>query len=208
LLLELTDDDDVKLNVEMGGIRGLSAIDNPTGEGQSLIFMWAPHGRTQGTIVRLDLDGNGAYTRHDEVIIGDLVPEFLGREDAKVWKVLGAYNNFYEMIDPVTGETIHLFGYQLQLEGNDDIVGQVRYYKGGTYVIRTSDQRYYLGEINERFEPGKARIIAPRTFVISPFGDDHIYSAGYDSNFVESTGMAWIFNAHRDVWLRPLRSDD
>ena len=44
--------------------------------------------------------------------------------------------------------------------------------------------------------------------MVSPFGDDHIYAAGYDSNFVESTGMAWIFNAHRDVWLAPLRQGD
>jgi hypothetical protein len=210
LLLDMTDDDDVKLNVEMGGIRGLSAIDTPNGEGQSLIFMWAPHGRTRATIIRLDPEGDGSYTRHDEVLIGDLVPDFLGQagRDVEVWKVLGAYNNFYEMTDPETGETIHLFGYQLQLMGNDDIVGQSRYYKGGTYVIRTADQKYHLGEINGLFEPGKARIIGPRSFVISPFGDDHIYSAGYDSNFVESTGMAWIFNAHRDTWLAPMRQQD
>ena len=203
-ILTLSDEDNITLNVEMGGIRGLSAIDSPNGPGQSLIFMWAPHGRSLGEVVRLDPDGNGGFTRHKEVVIGDLVTDFIPH-DITPFKVLGAYNNFYPLTDPLSGEVVHIFGFQVQLRGNDDIVGQARYYKGGSYVIRTKDQQYRMGEINGLFEPGKARIIGPRSFAASPFGDDHIYTAGYDSNFVESTGMAWIFSAHRDVWLAPLK---
>ncbi len=207
-ILKLSDPDDDTLNVEMGGIRGLSAIETPgADEQQSLIFMWAPHGRSRGTILRLDPDGKGGYTQHEEVVIGDLIPGFI-KHDISVRKVLGAYNNFYQLIDPESGERVHIFGFQTQLMGNDEIVGQVRYYKGAPYAIRTKDQQYILGEINGLFEPGKARIIGPRSFVLSPFGDNHIYTAGYDSNFVESTGMAWIFNAHRDVWLAPLKKQD
>ena len=102
-LLALHDPDDATLNVEMGGIRGLSAIDTPDAEGQSLIFMWAPHGRSQGSIMRLDPDGEGGYRQHVEVVIGDLVPGLI-KHDFTVLKVLGAYNNFYEVIDPESGE--------------------------------------------------------------------------------------------------------
>ncbi|XOV85846.1 MAG: hypothetical protein ACFHX7_12775 [Pseudomonadota bacterium] len=199
-VLDLRDDQNV--NVEMGGIRGLSAISNPNGGGESLIFLWTPHGKSQGEVLRLDPLSDGSYERHTEVVIGDLVQEHISRR-AIVNKVLGAYNDFYEITRP-DGTKLHVIGFQVQLMGSDDIVGQERYYKGGIYALRTEDGRYILGEINGPYEPGKSRLVAPRSFVVSPFGDDHIYAAGYDSNFMESTGMAWIFNAHRDVWLKPL----
>lgn len=200
-LLEL---EKAPLNVEMGGIRGLSMIDDPEGEGESLIFMWAPTQRSLGVIKRVDFDASGAHTIHDETVIADLMPPSLG-DHIKVWKVLGAYNNFYEIIDPQTGEPVHVFGFQAGFEGDDSLLGQSRYYKGGPYVIRTKDQNYRLGIINGPYEPGKAHPLGPRSFIHSPFNDDDIYMAGYDSNFIESTGKAWIFNTDLDVFLRPLR---
>jgi hypothetical protein len=201
---ELIDEESGPLNVEMGGIRGLSGITNPSGQGESLIFMWAPTRKSPGVIKRIDFDDRGNFEVVDEVVIGDLVEELLG-DHISVIKILGAYNNFYEIRDPVSGGIVHVIGMQAIFSGDDSLLGQGRYYKGGLYALRTADQKYHLGEINGRYEPGKAHPLGPRSFVHSPFGDNTIYAAGYDSNFVESTGKAWIFNTDLDVFLKPLR---
>lgn len=191
-------------NVEMGGVRGLSAIDNPNGEGESLIFMWAPDKTSVGSIKRLDPNGQGGFTVHEEAQIGKLMESVLG-DDVSATRVLGAYNNFYEMTDPETGKTIHLLGFQAVLQGDETVIGQGGYYQGGMYAIRTEELQYKIGEVNGFFKPGNARIVAPRTFALSPFGDDRLFVAGYDSNFAEATGMAWVFDASLDVFLEPLR---
>jgi hypothetical protein len=67
-----------EFNVEVGGVRGLSAIKNPGGEGQSLIFMWTPNRETDGWIMRLDPDGRGGFTEHYEVETRKLINERLG----------------------------------------------------------------------------------------------------------------------------------
>lgn len=197
-------DEKAPLNVETGGIRGLTQIDNPAGEGDSLIFMWAPTQRSLGVIKRIDFDADGGQTIHNEAVIADLVPTILG-DHIDVWKVLGAYNNFYEVIDPQTGELVHVFGFQTAFDGDDSLLGQGRYYKGGPYVIRKRDQSYHIGVINGLWSDGKAHVLGPRSFVHSPFGDNDIYVAGYDSNFVESTGKAWIFKTDLDTFLKPMR---
>ena len=69
-ILKLSDPHDAKLNVEMGGIRGLSAIDTPGGDGQSLIFMWAPHGRSQAGF-RPSTGRRGDRTRRDRAAQSD-----------------------------------------------------------------------------------------------------------------------------------------
>jgi len=191
-------------NVEMGGVRGLSAVDNPNGEGESLIFMWAPDKTSIGAITRLDPDGSGGFSAHEETRIGDLMEGVLGN-DVEAIKVLGAYNNFYKIEDPKTGKEAHLIGFQAVLRGNDSLVSLGGYYGGGMYALRTADMQYKIGEINGRFRPGNAGSVAPRTFALSPFGDDRLFAAGYDSNFAEATGMAWAFDASLDVFLEPLR---
>ena len=47
----------------VGGVRGLTAIPNPNGQGESLLFVWSASGKTRGCIYRLDPDGKGGYTR-------------------------------------------------------------------------------------------------------------------------------------------------
>ena len=59
------------------------------------------------------------------------------------------------------------------------------WYAGGSYLIRESDQHYRLKEVNGRWEPGKPKLVAPRTFVVSPFPEDAgkvIYFGGFDCN--------------------------
>jgi hypothetical protein len=191
------------LDPEMGGIRGLSAIDNPNGDGESLIFMWAPDGKSNGAIIRLDPDGMGSYVTHNEVSVGELMEQSLGG-GTKAEKTLGAYNDFYPLIDPMTDELVHVIGFQSVISGNDEIRGQGGYYRGAKYAIRTRDGRYLVGEINGDYAAGKPSLVAPRTFAHSPFGGNRVFVAGYDANFVPSTSQAWIFASDLSTLLAPL----
>ena len=194
------------LNTEMGGIRGLSVIDNPQGEGQSLIFMWAPGGNSVGEIKRLDPDGQGGYTVHSEVNISDLMIAALGG-GVEAKRTLGAYNDFYPITNPATGETVHIIGFQAIITGESDLIGPGGYYKGAKFAIRTADNRYVVGEVNGEFEKGKPILIAPRTFAHSPFCDNKIFMAGNDTNFQPATDMAWIFSASVETVLAPLSEE-
>jgi hypothetical protein len=191
------------LDPEMGGIRGLSAIRNPNGEGESLIFMWAPDGKSNGEIKRLDPDGKGSYVVHDEVAVGALMEQSLGG-DTKAEKTLGAYNDFYPAVDPKTGQLVHIIGFQSVIFNNNAVRGQGGYYRGARYAIRTADAQYLVGEINGIYSEGKPSLVAPRTFAHSPFGDNRIFVAGYDANFIPSTNQAWVFSTSLSTLLAPL----
>jgi len=188
------------VSADLGGVRGLTAIANPNGTGESLLFVWAPRGRSAGTIKRLDPDGDGGFTEHDEANLRDLMSKKLGRE---VLHVLGGYNDFYPVTDPKTGETCHFVGLQGVLASryhNDELMWQPsRYYAGAIYAVRCPDQRYTVQEVAGPYSPGQPALVAPRTFALSPFGDASIFIGGHDANFHPSSDRAWIFRAPIDI---------
>jgi hypothetical protein len=61
--------DDRPVHPGIGGIRGMTTIKNPNGTGHSLLLFWTNPGRAgaRGSIYRLDPDGKGGYTRHEDV---------------------------------------------------------------------------------------------------------------------------------------------
>ena len=67
----------------LGGIRGLTSIPNPNGAGASLLFLYcgannqSAHG-SGACMTRLDPDGKGGYTTHNEACLDDMVSEYLG----------------------------------------------------------------------------------------------------------------------------------
>ena len=113
------------VNTDVGGIRGLTAITNPNGAGESMLFLWAPNGRSIGQVKRLDPDGSGRYTVHDEANICDLMSAELGVE---VGYTLGAHSNMYPVVHPETGETVHIIGFQGELQGSDHLKWKGRLY--------------------------------------------------------------------------------
>jgi hypothetical protein len=194
---------DEELNVEVGGIRGLSSIDNPNGDGQSLIFMWAPNVQSSGRVKRLDPNGQGGYTVHNEADMSSLMNAALG-PNVKVGFTLGAYNDFYAVTNPKTGETVHLIGFEAIISGDPSLVWHRGYYRGAMYAIRTADWQFTVKEVNGTYAPGKPALVAPRTFALSPFGDDRLFVGGHDTNFCVSTDMAWVFSAGLGVALSSL----
>jgi len=195
-IFELFEDTDT----DVGGIRGLTRVANPNGEGDSLLFIWAPGERSASAVKRLDPDGKGGYTLHDEARIIDLMKKHL---DTEVTYTLGAHNMMYPFTDPATGETVHIIGFQGNIRGSKN---HLRWkgsalYAGAPYAVRRADQSYQVLEVNNRYKPGKHLLVSPRTFCKSPFGDQEIYIAGHDSSFKNSDNMAWIFRAPETVVL-------
>jgi hypothetical protein len=163
------------------------------------LFLWAPNGRSTSQIKRLDPDGSGGYTLHDEANISRLMSEKLGVE---VGYTLGAHSNMCAFVHPVTGETVHIIGFQGNLRGDDRLRWKgSRLYAGAMYAIRTADQTYTVREVNGSYAPGKPVLVSPRTFARSPFGDNLLFVGGHDCSNVRSDDMAWIFKASLDVAL-------
>ncbi len=186
-------------DTDVGGIRGLTTIDNPNGSGESLLFLWAPGGRSMSQVKRLDPDGSGAYTLHDEAKMIDLMSKTLG---VKISYTLGAHNMMHPVLHPVTGETVHIIGFQGNMQGKDHLRWKgSRLYAGAMYAIRAADQTYTVCQVNNAYAPGKTVLVSPRTFCLSPFGDDHLFIGGHDSSSKISDDMAWIFKAPLGVAL-------
>ncbi len=181
------------VNADAGGIRGLTPIANPNGTGESLLFLWAPDGRSEGRIKRLDPDGAGGYVAHDEASVRDLMRAKL---DVEVGYVLGAHNAFYPVVHPATGATVHLVGFQGILRGREELTWPgSRLYAGALYAVRAPDGTYAVHEVDGPWAPGKPVLVAPRAFALSPFGDGAIYVGGHDASFQRSDDRAWIFRA-------------
>jgi hypothetical protein len=190
-----------------GGIRGLTAIPNPNGKGDSLIFgMWA--GRpSRGEIYRLDPVGDGAFSRTREVSLVDLMSQYLSGQPVAM--AGAAYSDFRPVTDPVTGETLHLIGFESWIPshrvptwGGNEKGG---FYAGAMVAIRDSKGHYRLKEINGRSTPFKPVLVAPYCFAISPFESDHgqvIYFGGLDANKKPATNLAWIFSTRLENFLR------
>ena len=201
-VLDLYSDTDT----DVGGIRGLTSVPTPGGDGESLLFLWAPGERSKSQIKRLDPDGAGGYTVHDEAQIAALMSEALGVE---VSYTLGAHNMMYPIRDPKTGETLQIIGFQGNIRGKHHLRWQgSALYAGAMYAIRRPDQSYTVHEVNNPYRPGKQVLVSPRTFCPSPFGDSDLYIAGHDSSRKLSDDMAWIFRAPIEVALGQTRGAD
>ncbi len=193
------------INPAVGGIRGLTAIDNPSGVDDDFLLMWCPNGQSQGIIYRLEPDGLGGFNRIYEAKLSLLIANFLAGSSASY--VLGAYNEFYEHIDPISNNKIHLVGFEANISGGGHPQWN-GYYKGGLFAIRDSNGQYSIEEINGTIGANDTALVANRCYVASPFPDESaIYFGGFDPNSNSSTNMAWVYkkefpiNAMEDITL-------
>ena len=188
-ILNLAEDTDT----DVGGIRGLTAIQNPNGKGQSLLFVWAPGDRAQSQVKRLDPDGKGDYTLHNEANLGQLMSRHLG---VKVPYTLGGHNMMYPVTHPTTGERVHLIGFYGTMDGKTELAWPgSRFYAGALYAVRTAAGKYSAHEVNGPYKKGKTLLISPRAFCRSPFDPKKIFIGGHDSSNKISDNLAWIFSA-------------
>ncbi len=182
------------INSAVGGIRGLTTIANPNSTNEALLLMWCPDGQSQGIVYRLEPNGTGGFNRFFESKFSSLVESYLPETNVKY--LLGAYNEFYEYVDPLTSETVHLVGFEAKIIGgkyptwND-------YYKGALFAIRDANMQYSLEEINGVIAINEMALVANRCYVKSPFENENaLYFGGFDPNGETSTSMAWIFKKY------------
>jgi poly(A) polymerase len=182
----------------VGGIRGMTAITNPAGTGQSIVFVWAPGNRSRGCIMRLDRVAPDGYERRQEICLDKLVSQYL--DGSPVPYVLAAYNRFLAVTDPSTGATHHLIGAEAWIPGKRFPTTQQNdkggFYAGAMYAIRDDAAHYRLGEVNGSVDVSAPPLVATRAYALSPFAEDRgqiIYFGGYDCNFKRCSDTAWIF---------------
>ncbi len=107
--------------------------------------------------------------------------------------VLGAYNEFYKYIDPLTNDTLHILGFEANITGGPHLTWN-GYYKGSLFAKRYSDDQYLIEEINGTIDLGDKALVANRCYVESPFLNEiALYFGGFDPNSNSSTNMAWVF---------------
>lgn len=185
------------INSAVGGIRGLTTIDNPSGVDDAFLLMWCPNGQSQGTIYRLEPDGIGGFNRIYETKLSLLTANFLVGSSANY--VLGAYNEFYEYIDPISNDTNHIIGFEVNITGGGHPLWN-GYYKGGLFAKRDPSGQYSIEEINGTIGASDTPLVANRCYVKSPFlNEAAIYFGGFDPNSYTSTNMAWVYKKDYQV---------
>ena len=185
------------INSAVGGIRGLTTINNPSGVDDAFLLMWCPNGQSQGTIYRLEPDGAGGFNRIYETKLSVLIAGFLVGSNASY--VLGAYNEFYEYIDPTSNDTTHLVGFEANISGGGHPIWN-GYYKGALFAKRDSNGQYSIEEINGTIGANNPALVANRCYVASPFpGESAVYFGGFDPNSYSSTNMAWVYKKDYQV---------
>jgi len=176
----------------VGGIRGLTTIPNPNGSGDALMFMWSPNGKSQGVIYRLEPDEKGGYTRHHEIQLSDLMRDYINVRSINY--LLGAYNEFLAVTNPITGKTEHFVGFECTTKGGTFPSWKNGYYRGAMFAVRDENQKYRLEEVNGKITATDPALVSVRCYIHSPFKDENaIYFGGHDPNGVTSTNMAWIY---------------
>ena len=178
------------INEDVGGIRGLTTIDNANGSDEAFLLMWCPNGQSQGVIYRLEPD-SGGFNRIYETKISLLVENYL--VGSSVSYLLGAYNEFYEYTDPLTNDTYHIIGFESSISAGAHPTWN-GYYSGALFAKRDNNMQYTLEEVNGAIGINNIALVAIRCYVKSPFdSDESIYFGGFDPNGNISTNMAWIY---------------
>jgi hypothetical protein len=183
----------------VGGIRGMTAIANPAGAGQSLLLVWAPGKQSRSCVLRFDPSASGAYTRADEICLDTLVRQYLSGTPAPY--VLAGYNELLSVKDPVTNEIKNLIGMSEWVSGNRVRTTQSKtnnggFYAGALYAVRDAAGRYRMHEVNGPINASNPELVATRTYTASPFPQDDgrvVYFGGYDCNYMPAPDTAWIF---------------
>jgi hypothetical protein len=193
----------------IGGIRGLSAIEGPVAGRESLIFVWHPGMQSPGCVMRLDPQPDGSYARYRETCLADMVSQYLG--GAPIPFVLGAYNTFTPLRDPDSKALHHVIGLEAFIASSpfgqsfQGLIPQAQqrimsggFYGGGLYAVRDPKGRWRIGEVNGKYGAGQPELVSIYTFALAPFDGDRpatVYVGGYDPNNLPASDTAWVFSA-------------
>ena len=177
------------INSSVGGIRGLTVIANE--ENESMLLMWCPNSQSKGIIFRLDPSLDGSFERVYETKLSLLVEDYL--PGTSVNYILGAYNDFLKIFNPLDNEFYHIVGFESTIQGGN-YPSWNSYYSGALFAVRNSNAEYSLEEVNESISFTDPELVATRCYTESPFNNENaIYFGGFDPNGFLSTNKAWIY---------------
>lgn len=176
------------------GIRGLTAVPNPSGKGEVILF------RSSNAVRHIDPADN-----YKETIALNLNSYFSDFLKTPIPFVLGAYNDFLPYTVPGTGETVYLFGVFIKYSSYE-----VRnhpewrvfrtpteiYAAEGRYLIRHTSEKSVSFEMAEVTDPALPILASVRTIAVSPFPADNgraLYFGGFDCASQPSHNTAWIY---------------
>lgn len=201
---DLRDLVDKPVEPAIGGIRGMTTIDNPNGPGDSLLFLWsnADAKGACGSMYRLD-PGNGGYSRHEDVRLAPVIQKEMNVHPTFI---LGSYSYVQPVRNPVTRRINHLIGLYVQMQHGEHSYPTWhpnKIYMGGLFAIRDSNGQYTVNEVNGRHNGSDNPLTAVRAIKPSPFRNDtDVYFGGHDCAFKMSTGFAWMYKAPLRTVLR------
>ena len=179
------------INSAVGGIRGLSTIESPSGINESLLLLWCPNSQSKGTVYRLDLNDTQGFERVYETKISLLIEDYL--PGSIVSYVLGAYNEFYPIYDQLNNQEKHIIGVESLLQAGNFPTWN-GFYMGGVIVSRNNNAEYEIEEIDGYIGYSDIPLVAVRCYVESPFiNENAIYYGGFDPNGYSSTNQAWVY---------------
>ena len=183
------------------GIRGLTAVSNPSGTGEVLLFAALRKVRR--------IDPASGFKETVELDIASFLTQRLGNT---VTFVLAAYTEFMPYTVPETGEVVWLFGFEcgyspLVMETKPPpnlrlFIAKPPKWEGrylaaeARYFIRHARGQNISYEMAEIRDPSNPKMVAVRAIAVSPFPEDHgqaIYFGGPDCNSTDGHNTAWIY---------------
>ena len=183
------------------GMRGLTAIPNPKGDGEVLLMAFeslAIAGYKAGArIVYLNPSDNNSITT--ELDLGAFLKEqFKERWSADLYYVITPFNDMLQVTDPNTGEDLLMLGgWHMDDEGNS----------GSWYLVRHANASYTLHEAPYLFDfrGWPKGLMGIRTIIVSPFTTDNskvIYMGGCTGGpLIKLHNTAWIYSVNIDTAL-------
>lgn len=170
-------------------IRGITAVPNPNGQGEVLIFSFA------NRIRRIDPSNN--FQESIELNTTAFLSSLLG---AEVSYVLAAYNEFFPYTMPDTGVRVWIVGFEARYAQQANLPPNFqRWASEGRFFIRRangSNISYQVVEIDDPAIRPKPNLIATRAVAVSPFpNESNVLYFGYDSNSIATTNSAWIYRS-------------
>jgi len=184
------------------GVRGLTAVPNPSGHGEALLIAALSRVRR--------IDPAAGFEETVELDIPAFMTKSLG---VRVPFALSAYNEFMPYKMPGTGELVWLFGFESSypravMETTPPpmlrvlVKESVHHYFAAEarYFIRHAQGQTIRYELAEVTDLAKPTLVAVRAIAVSPFAEDRgnaFYFGGFDCNAVPSHNTAWIYRGER-----------
>jgi hypothetical protein len=175
------------------GLRGLTAIPNPSGKGQVLVASIEDHPARIYFVDPNILDGSGQFSSRLELDVSAFLTETLG---TRVGYAGIAYNDTTAYPDPSGGCTRLLIGLEAVAPNGPRTFGARHHISNAYYLVRDCDGRYALREIRDDAIDPQPDLVAVRALIVSPFPSDPagtVYAGGFDTNRDPVHNTAWLY---------------